>query len=125
MKQLKTISIVWGLIIIVLFGTLTFFALRWKNQVYPYTELEEQLITTTKKYYESKYQYPAAGESKYISLDELKENNLIESLKKDDDECNGFVKVTMNNVIEYKSYIKCNNYTTKDYDKYIEMVYKK
>ncbi len=125
MKQLKTISIVWGLIIIVLFVTLTFFALKWKNQVYPYTELEEKLITTTKKYYESKYQYPAAGESKYISLDELKENNLINSLKKDDDECNGFVKVTMNNVIEYKSYIKCNNYTTKDYDKYIEMVYKK
>ena len=125
MKQLKTISIVWGLIIIILFGTLTFFALRWKNHVYPYTELEEKLITTTKKYYESKYQYPAAGESKYISLDELKENNLIESLKKDDDECNGFVKVTKNNVIEYKSYIKCNNYTTKDYDKYIEMVYKK
>ena len=49
---------------------------------------------------------------------------MIESLKKDDDECDGFVKVTKNNVVEYNAYIKCNNFTSKDYDKYINNVNK-
>ena len=124
MKQLKTISIVWGLIILVLFSTLTFFAMKWKHDVYPYLELEDKLVSTTKKYYESKYSYPSKGESTYIVLDELKQNNLIEELKKDDEVCDGYIKVSMNNTIEYKAYIKCNNYTTTDYDKYIENINK-
>ncbi len=124
MKQLKTISIIWGISIFVLFAVLTFFAMRWKNNIQPYLKLEENLVTSTKKYYEQKYSYPAKGSSTYISYKELKENNMIDELKKGDDNCDGFVKVTMNNVVEYKAYIKCNNYTTKEYDKHINNINK-
>ena len=125
MKQLRIISIVWGMCIFTLFAILTFFAFQWKNKVQPYTKLEEKLVSSTKKFYETKYSYPAAGQSIYIEYSELKDNNMIDELKKDDDECNGFVKVTMKNVVEYKAYIKCNNYSTRDYDKYINEVDKK
>ena len=122
MKQLKTISIVWGICIFALFALLTFFAIQWKNNIQPYNKLEESLVTATKKYYEQKYSYPAKGQSTYIDYKELKDNNMIDSLKKDDDECNGYVRVTMNSVVEYEAYIKCNKYTTKDYDKYINNI---
>ena len=125
MKQLKTISVVWGLLILVVFTCLTIFALKWKKDIYPYTLLEDKLVTATKKFYEQNYSYPAKGSSIYITYDELKENEMIDELKKDDDTCTGLVKVTMNNVVEYKAYIKCDKYTTKDYDKYIEYTYKK
>ncbi len=124
MKQLRIISIVWGLSIFVIFTVLTIFAFRWKDKTYPYIQLEDSLVNATKKYYEQKYSYPMKGESTYIDYTELKDNNMIESLNKDDDECTGYVKVTMNNVVEYKAYIKCNNYTTKDYDKYINNINK-
>ena len=83
----------------------------------PYFDLEKTLISKTKSYYESEHSYPAKGQSVKVTFDELKNANLIEELKVNDDTCEGYVKVENNGVIEYKAYIKCNNYTTKDYDK--------
>ena len=118
MKQLKVISIVWGMLLLSIFLVLTFFALKWKSQTTPYFELEKNLVNATKSYYESAYSYPEKGNIKKVTYDELKESEAIESLSVDDDECDGYVIVSHNNVIEYDAYLKCNNYTTKNYDKY-------
>ena len=117
MKELKRISIIWGLLLFVIFAALTFFALQWKSKNGPYFELEKTLISKTKSYYESEHSYPAKGQSVTITFQELKNSNLLEELKVNDDVCDGFVIVENNGVIDYKAYIKCNNYTTKDYDK--------
>lgn len=117
MKELRRISIIWGLLLLIIFGALTFFALKWKAKTDPYFDLEKTLISKTKSYYESEHSYPAKGQSVKVTFDELKNANLIEELKVNDDNCEGYVKVENNGVIEYKAYIKCNNYTTKDYDK--------
>ena len=62
--------------------------------------------------------YPTKGNRSKVSLEDLKNSNMLEELKVDDDNCDGYVIVENTGVIEYKAYIKCNNYTTKDYDKY-------
>ena len=115
MKEMRIISIVWGLLLVAVFSVLTFFALKWKNETEPYLNLEESLVSATKKYYESAYSYPNKGEQVTIKYSELKSENAIESLSYNGDECDGYVVVKNNGVIEYNGYIKCNNYTTKNY----------
>ena len=118
MKELKKISIIWGLLLLLIFGLLTFFALKWKTKTTPYFKLEEELVSKTKSYYEINHAYPTNGNHVNITYQELKDNNMIGELKTENDECDGYVKVENKGVIDYKAFIKCNNYTTKDYDKY-------
>lgn len=115
MDELRRISIIWGAILVIIFSVLTFFGIRWKNKTSPYFALEDKLVKETKSYFESKYNYPNSNETIKITLDELKENQIIDEFKVLDDECNGYVNVTYNKVIDFKGFIKCNEYTTKGY----------
>ena len=118
MKELKKISIIWGLLLFIIFAALTFFALKWKAKTAPFFDLEKTLVSKTKSYYESEHAYPAKGQSVNISFEELKNANMLEELKVNDETCEGYVKVENSGVVEYTAYIKCQSYTTKDYDKY-------
>ena len=118
MKELKRISIIWGLLLFLIFAALTFFALQWKAKTGPFFDLEKTMVSKTKSYYESQHSYPQKGQSVNITFEELKNANMLEELKVNAETCEGYVKVENNGVIEYTAYIKCNSYTTKDYDKY-------
>lgn len=117
MKELKRISIIWGLLLFLIFSVLTFFGLQWKKKTEPYLKLENTLVEKTKSYYETNHSYPNRGEKVKITYNELKENNVYNELKMNDFECDGYVIVTNEGVINYKAYIKCQDYTSKDYDK--------
>src|SRR5574344_2017336 len=117
MQDLKKISIIWGIVLLVAFGLLTYFGLKWKAKYDGYFDLEKKLVSVTKNYYESEHTYPTANNSVKITYEELKSNNLIDELTYNDDKCDGYVLVKNNGVIEYNAYIKCNNYTTKGYNK--------
>ena len=119
MKTLNRIAIIWGVLLVLIFILLTSFGLQWKVKTKGYLELETNIVDATKSYYEKDHSYPGEGESAYISLNDLKEDNIIDSLTYNDDECDGFVIVKHENVITYTGYIKCNNYTSKDYAKLI------
>lgn len=118
MKELRRISIIWGVLLLAIFVTLTFFALKWKSQNEPYFNLEKLIVSKTKSYYEMNHTYPNKGEYVIITFDELKANEILDELKVNDENCDGYVKVENKNVIEYTGYIKCSNYTSKDYEKY-------
>ena len=118
MKELRRISIVWGLLLFIIFAALTFFALQWKAKTSPYLDLEKTMVSKTKSYYEMDHSYPQKGQSVIITFEDLKNANMMEELKVNDDTCEGYVKVENTGVIEYKAYIKCKSYTSKDYDKY-------
>ena len=118
MKELRRLSIIWGLLLFAVFSLLTFFALKWKFKTEGYFKLEDKLVNITKSYFETKYSYPKEGEEIIVSYKELKEKELLTELKKDEDECDGYVLVSNKGVIDYKGYIKCSNYTTKDFDKH-------
>lgn len=118
MKELRIISIIWGLLLFVIFAALTFFALKWKAKTSPYFDLEKTMVSKTKSYYEMEHAYPSKGQSVIITFEDLNNANMMEELKVNDDNCEGFIKVENAGVIEYKAFIKCEGYTTKDYDKY-------
>ena len=120
MKELRRISIIWGLLLLAIFVTLTFFALKWKSKNEPYFNQEKILVSKTKSYYEINHSYPNKGDYVIITFEELKNNQMLDELKVNEDTCDGYVKVENNNVIEYTAYIKCNNYTSKDYEKYYQ-----
>ena len=57
-KQLKKISIIWGLMLILVFGTLTTFSLMWKKKNQGYKNLEKELVTKVEGYFEQEHKYP-------------------------------------------------------------------
>jgi uncharacterized protein YpmB len=116
MDKLKKYSIVWGIIVVLIFTLLTIFGLTYKNKTKPYKNLENALVEAEKKYVDANFLYPQDGSELKTSANELIENNYLESLKKDDKECTGYVTVMQNGTVyEYKGFIKCDNYTTKGY----------
>lgn len=117
MKEMKRMSIVWGVIMVAIFVLLTFFGLKWKERYQGYFDLETKLKEETKKYFESSYSYPDRGREITITLSELVHNGILKELSYNYDLCDGYVIVSNDDVIEYKPYIKCNNYTTRGYDK--------
>lgn len=117
MKELNRIAIIWGFLLVIIFILLTYFGLQWKAKTSGYTDLEVKIVDATKSYYEKEHSYPTDGESVYVSLSDLKNDNIISELTYNEDTCDGFVIVKNEKVITYTGYIKCNNYTSKDYDK--------
>ena len=119
MKDLRKISIVWGLVLFAIFAVLTFFALKWKSKNTPYFSLEDKMVKILQSNYEGTYgYYPTVGQSKNVTLNELRSLQNSDELTIKNEECDGYVRVYNNKVIEYKAYIKCKNYTTKDYEKF-------
>ena len=114
-KKMHRISVIWGVVMLLIFTLLTFIALNWKKNNNGYKDLENLLVDKVISYYESKYSYPTGMEVVTISLAELKENNVINELNYNGDVCDGYVNVSFDGVINYRGYIKCNNYMTKGY----------
>lgn len=118
LKRMKRISFIWGIFLVLLVVLLTIFGFVYKYKSADYKKVEEQLVETAKKYVEVKFLYPDEKSSVKITLDEMKQDGYAEDLKKDDDLCDGYVILSHDGfVYQYKGYIKCSNYTTKDYDK--------
>lgn len=115
MKELKKLSIVWGLLMLGLFILLTTFALVWKSKNAQFEVLENNLKNVAASYYESAHSYPGPGEVIKVSVEELKDAGKIEELTYKGEACQGYVDVINEDVIVFKPYIKCKNYTTKGY----------
>ena len=115
MNKMKKMTIIWGIIMVLIFGLLTFFGLKWKKKYQPYFDLEEQIVQKTQQYFEQYHSYPEGSGQVKVTLDELKSYNVIQELSTNDEQCNGYVIVKNEGVMKYNGYIKCTNYTTKGY----------
>ena len=101
----------------ILVGALTFIGLNLKNQNKAYTSFESDIKESALAYLKTKEIDLGVGDSMRVSIDELIENNYLESNKVEEDTCDGYIVVTRNNYdYTYKPYIKCSNYTTEDYE---------
>lgn len=117
LKQMNRISVVWGVLLGAIVVLLTIFGFLYKNKSSEYKKLEEELVNKAEKYVESKFLYPDDKSSVKITYEELKNEGVMDSLKKDDDECDGYVTLTYDgHVYKYKGYVKCSKYTTKGYE---------
>lgn len=115
MKKFKTMYVIWGLLVLIIVGLLTYLGFVYQNKLKPYKDLERELVNTVSKYIEKEFLYPNNGETLKVSLTDLKSKGLISELIYGDDTCDGYVIVTFNNVYNYDAFIKCNNYETKGY----------
>lgn len=116
MNKLKISWIVWGIIMIVIVVLLFFFGVLISRNNKPYKEKENELVEVTKMYVESSTWYPKRGEHITITVDELIEKKVISEVVVEEDKCDGYINVTNNGIIEYKTYLNCKNYKTHGYE---------
>lgn len=115
-NRMRTISVVWGLFLVLLLVGLTTIGMIYKHKSQSYKTLEADLKTAAIAYAEKKALY--TGTDLKISSDELIKEEQIEPLKVNDGDCSGYVLIKkVREHYEHESYIKCDKYTTKGYDK--------
>ncbi len=119
LKQMRKISFIWGFFLVSLVVILTVFCVIYKYKSNDYKKLEENLVEASKKYVDAKFLYPEGSNQLRVSFSEMKEYGVITDLKKEDQECDGYVIVSHNGtVFDYDGYVKCPNYETKGYLNY-------
>lgn len=119
MKKNNVLFIVWGVIVIILIGLLTTMGFMIKNKNEKYENIEKVLKEKVISYTESNDLYPEIEEELKVTSTEMISKGLlkIDDLKVGKDTCYGYVTIKYDKNYTYNSYIKCQNYTTKDYDK--------
>ncbi|MGM9834580.1 MAG: hypothetical protein ACI31M_02215 [Bacilli bacterium] len=116
-KKMKTISIMWGMVIFALLVVIVSFSLVYKSKINKYEKLTSEMIDVTKDFVEDNNLYPVEGTDIRIKLSELQSKNLIGELKVKKDTCDGFVIVKNDGSYKYEGYLKCKLYITKGYKK--------
>ena len=115
-KKMHTIGIVWGIVFIIVLAGLTIIGFVYKSRVIPYKELEQKLKDTAVQYVEKKVGY--SGSDMKVTVEELVKEGFIEELKVNDGSCEGYIVLKkVQEHYEQNSYIKCEKYKTKGYDK--------
>lgn len=113
---MKNIYFVWGFVIILLLGTITFIGLNLTKKNNEYKTLENEIEESVENYLgEHLNEYPKSA-SKKIKISYIINNGYNINLNTSDDSCDGYVVVKKENVgYTFKSYIKCHDYETDGY----------
>ncbi len=114
---MKKTMVVWTMFIFILVGGLTFIGYTLTNKNKDYYQMEKKLEEAAKEYY-SYYSEKLPSKETTIKSDELIKEGFLKDLKIKKEKCTGFVKLSKNLInYEYTGYLKCNEYTTKNYKK--------
>lgn len=117
MNKMRYMSLIWGMVVVILFVLLTIFGFLYKNKTKDYKVLEDKLVEAEKKYADQKFLYPNEGESVKTSLEELMNEGLIDEFKVKDVQCDGYVILSHKDLVfDYKGYVHCGDYKTKGYE---------
>lgn len=111
MDKMHKLSIIWGVILVIIFSLLIFLGFAWKEKVEVYKKVEDELQSLVMKYKDAA---TLGNEEVKVELKELIEIGIVEKLSKED--CDGYVIIKKDGyVYKYVPYIKCDNYVTKGY----------
>ena len=121
---MKKMTILWLVLIFILVIALTIIGFNVIKRAKPYTSLENTIVEAMKVYYgqdTNLKKLPEKNKIAKISIEELKSFGLNLSLEVNDDKCEAYGIVKGRSLaFTYKAFIKCNNYITKDYEKYLK-----
>lgn len=114
LKQMRMISIIWGSILFFIVIALTAFGFFYKKQTKVYKDFENLLAEKTEEYVT---ELALLEEDKFrITLEELKENNKIDTIIVNDKICEGYIEINYKKEkYTYTPFIKCGNYKTKGF----------
>ncbi len=118
---MKKVMVMWFLLVILIFGVLTVFGFKYLK-VKDYKNYEKNLKSVARRYMgEHVGEYPETGDLLYLNESELTQYNQ-NKIEIENDACIGFVVIQKGSAgYKYKSYIKCNKYTTKNYENMIKI----
>ena len=115
-KNTKIYFILFTITLIILTALISGNNIRTK----PYRNFEKEVIKAMEKYYgqdTNLKKLPAKDKVTKITIEELQNFGIKINTNIKDDTCIGYGKVTGLSVShKYEAYIKCNNYTTKNYE---------
>ena len=121
---MKKISILWIILIILLFFILIFIGLSVSKRTKPYKALESTIVEAMKVYYGQDInlkKLPEKNKISKISIEELENFGLPLTLNVNEDKCEAYGIVKAQSIaFSYKAFIKCENYTTNEYEKYLK-----
>lgn len=113
MKKTVILMVVFSFIMV---GTLTYIGIRYEESVKEYNALESDIEEGAQIYLELNEIELSVGENYKIKAETLLNENYIETMSIDDEECIGYANIKRNLTdYEYQAYIKCEDYTTVDY----------
>lgn len=118
---MNKLTILWIILIILLLSALGIIGINVSIKTKQYKALEGDIIENMKVYYgqdTNLKKLPAKGNIHKVTLKELKDFGLNINNVIDGDSCDGYGIVTGETLSHsYKAFIKCKNYTTKNYEK--------
>ena len=121
---MKKITILWIILIILLLSVLLFIGINVSKRTKPYTSLENTIVENMKVYYgheENLKKLPEKNKISKINIEELNNFGIKTTLEVNGENCEGYGIVKGKSIgFTYKSFIKCENYTTSDYEKYLK-----
>ena len=106
LKQMRKISVIWGIIMFLLVIGVTVIGFVYKNETKNYKKFEMELVDKAKDYI-------AVNNLNKVTISELKEQNIIETSVVNEKTCDGYI---LKEDEEYKAYVKCGSYKTRGYE---------
>lgn len=115
MRDMKRLSIVWGILAVLIFGALTAYGFFFIKQREDYKKLEEEIENLAHNKIEQEGLYDEVKKKGEMTFktDELTDDDLEAKGEK----CTGYVVVKYDSIYEYEGFIECENYKTSGYDK--------
>ena len=114
---MKKMIIIWVVIAVMLVGTLTFIGLQFQESVKFYRAYENDIVESAQIYMQVKDIDLDVKETKRIDINELITEKYLETNQVEEDTCAGYIIVEKTYTgYEYFPYIKCEDYTTTDYE---------
>lgn len=119
MRNLKITYALWAIILIILIAGLIMLSTVNQKKNKAYKEAEKRITEASKRYIEINGWYPDKGDNTKITFKDLIDKDLIDEviIAEKNDKCDGYVLVTNSGVIEYKTFMKCKNYSTVGYNR--------
>ena len=119
---MKKLTVLWIIIIMLLVFFLIFIGLNVSKRTKPYKDLEDTIIEAMKVYYgqdTNLKKLPKKNKITKTTINELEDFGLKLSLEVNGEKCEGYGIVKSKSVaFSYQAFIKCENYTTEEYEKY-------
>lgn len=114
---MKKMIIIWIIMAFAMVGTLTYIGFKFEEKVKDYQALENDIIESAQIYMELNDLDLDLGESLKLKTSKLIEDGYLKGTDVDEDTCDGYVVVKKGiKDFEYNAFIKCENYTTVDYE---------
>ena len=116
MKKMQSMTIIWGLMIFMIVGTLTFIGITYNKKLKMYNDFEKKLGSACEKYVTDNDLYPEENNKLKVDIKTLKEEKYIDELKVNKNKCKGYIIVEKTNLeYTYDVYIDCGKYKTEGF----------